>query len=308
MKILIFGGEGQVARALAKRLPDAVIVGREQADFLKPETVIATLEKHKPEIIINAAAYTAVDKAESEELQALQINALTVGLIAEWAAKYKALLIHYSTDYVFDGSGTTPWKESDKPAPLSAYGRSKLLGEKEIANSGCRHFIFRLCWVYDETGKNFMNTMLRLGKEKVAAWQSGGVAGGGANATTSDQVGAQPQRRLSELNVVSDQIGAPTYAGDIAEATLKAIANPKAASGIYHFCNSGETSWAGFAEAIFKQANLPVTVNKITTAEYPTPAKRPANSRIDTTKFRTTFGWDKIPDWQDGLKRCMTAL
>lgn len=277
MKILIFGGEGQVSRALSKRLPDAIVVGREEANFLKPETVIAVLEKHKPDIVINAVAYTAVDKAESEELQALQINALTVGLIAEWTAKYKALLIHYSTDYVFDGSGTKPWKESDKTAPLSAYGRSKLLGEKEIANSGCRHFIFRLCWVYDETGKNFMNTMLRLGKEK------------------------------TELNVVKDQIGAPTYAGDIAEATLKAIANPKAASGIYHFCNSGETSWAGFAAEIFKQASLPVKVNHIATTDYPTPAKRPANSRLDTAKFQTTFGWEKIPDWQDGLKRCMTS-
>lgn len=278
MKILIFGGEGQVARALSKRLPKAIVVGREEANFLKPETVIATCEKHKPDIVINAVAYTAVDKAESEELQALQINALTVGLIAEWTAKYKALLIHYSTDYVFDGGGMRPWKESDKPAPLSSYGRSKLLGEKEIANSGCRHFIFRLCWVYDETGKNFMNTMLRLGKEK------------------------------TELNVVSDQIGAPTYAVDIAEATLKAIAKPNAASGIYHFCNSGETSWAGFAAEIFKQANLPVKVNHIATADYPTPAKRPANSRMDATKFRNTFGWDEIPDWQDGLKRCMTAL
>lgn len=277
-RILIFGGSGQVARALAKRLPDAIIVGREQADFLKPETIIATLEKHKPEIIINAVAYTAVDKAESEELQALQINALTVGLIAEWSKKYDALLIHYSTDYVFDGSGTKAWKESDKTAPLSAYGRSKLLGEKEIANSGCRHFIFRLCWVYDETGKNFVNTMLRLGKEK------------------------------TELNVVADQVGAPTYAGDIAEATLKAIAKPKAASGVYHFCNSGETSWAGFAESIFAEANLPVNVNPITTAQYPTPAKRPANSRMDTRKFRSTFGWDVIPSWQEGLKRCMSSL
>ena len=162
-RILIFGANGQVANALRKRLPDAVTLSAAEADFLKPETVLAALDKHKPDIIINAAAYTAVDKAESEELSALQINALTPGLIATWAEKYKALLIHYSTDYVFDGSGIAPWKETDKTGPLSAYGRSKLLGEKEIANSGCRHFIFRLCWVYDETGKNFMNTMLRLG-------------------------------------------------------------------------------------------------------------------------------------------------
>ena len=277
-RILIFGANGQVANALRKRLPDAVTLSAAEADFLKPETVLAALDKHKPDIIINAAAYTAVDKAESEDLSALQINALTPGLIATWAEKYKALLIHYSTDYVFDGSGIAPWKETDKTGPLSAYGRSKLLGEKEIANSGCRHFIFRLCWVYDETGKNFMNTMLRLGKEREA------------------------------LNVVADQIGAPTYAGDIAEATIKAVAKPKAKSGVYHFCNSGETSWAGFAEAIFKQANLPTKVTPITTAEYPTPAKRPANSRMNTTKFSATFGWDAIPSWQDGLKRCMTSL
>ena len=277
-RTLIFGTNGQVARALSKRLPEAINVGVAEADFLKPATVLAALEKYQPEIILNAAAYTTVDKAESEELPALQINALTPGLIAEWAAKHKALLVHYSTDYVFDGSGATPWKETDKTGPLSAYGRSKLLGEKEIARSDCRHFIMRLCWVYDETGKNFLNTMLRLGKER------------------------------AELNVVADQIGAPTYAGDIAESTLKAIANPKAKSGIYHFCNSGETSWAGFAEAIFKQANLPVKVNAISTAEYPTPAKRPCNSRMDTTKFRAAFGWNAIPEWQDGLKRCMSSL
>jgi dTDP-4-dehydrorhamnose reductase len=274
-KTLIFGTNGQVARALIKRLPDAIAVGLPEIDFLKPETILAALDKHQPEIIINAVAYTAVDKAESEELPALQINALTPGLIGDWAAKHKALLIHYSTDYVFDGSGTKPWKEMDNTGPLSAYGRSKLLGEKEITRSGCHHFIFRLCWVYDETGKNFVNTMLRLGKER------------------------------ESLNVVADQFGAPTYAGDIAEATMKAIAQPKAKSGIYHFCNSSETSWAGFAEAIFKQANLPTKVNHITTAEYPTPAKRPANSRLDTTKFRASFGWDTIPSWQDGLKRCM---
>lgn len=280
-RILVLGRSGQVARALAEKLPEAVFAGRDEADFMKPETVLECLEKHQPEIIINAVAYTAVDKAESEELAAIQVNALTPGLIAEWCARKGALLIHYSTDYVFDGSGDTPWKETDKTSPLSAYGRSKLLGETEIARAKGRHVILRLCWVYDASGKNFLNTMLRLGAER------------------------------EELSVVADQIGAPSFASDIAEATLKIIATPKAASGIYHFANGGETSWHGFATAIFAEARnrgaslMVKMVKPIATKDYPTPAKRPSNSRLDTAKFRAAFGWQDIPGWRDALARAM---
>lgn len=282
--ILIFGENGQVGQALKARLKDrAIVATREEADFMQPEKVVATLERHKPKVILNASAYTAVDLAESNEIAAMQVNGLTPGIIAEYASKNDALLIHYSTDYVFDGSGTAQWKETDKTAPLSAYGRTKLLGEQEIAKSGCRHFIFRLCWVYDENGKNFLNTMLRLGGEREA------------------------------LSVVADQIGAPTYAGDIADASIAALHTPDAANGIYHFCNAGETSWHGFANAIFDEArtrNVPLKVNEvkqIATADYPTPAKRPLNSRMDTAKFRKAFGVETIPGWQDALSRVMTA-
>lgn len=280
-RVLVLGKSGQVARALAEKLPGAIFAGRDEADFLKPETVLECLEKHQPEIVINAVAYTAVDKAESEELAAIQVNALTPGLIAEWCARKNARLIHYSTDYVFDGSGDTPWKETDKTSPLSAYGRSKLLGESEITRAGGKHVILRLCWVYDADGKNFLNTMLRLGAER------------------------------EEISVVADQVGAPTFAGDIAEATLKIINTPKIASGIYHFANSGETSWHGFATAIFdeaRNAGKPLkiqAVKPITTADYPTPAKRPANSRLDTAKLRNATGWQAIPDWRDALNRVM---
>ena len=281
VKTLIFGGSGQVSRALQLRLPDAAVAGSTEADFTQPETVLAALEKYRPEIILNTAAYTAVDKAESEELAALQVNGLTPGVIAEWAAKHDALLVHYSTDYVFDGSGGNARNEAAPTAPLSAYGRTKLMGEREIAKAGGRYFIFRLCWVYDEDGKNFLNTMLRLGADR------------------------------EQLSVVADQIGAPTYAGDIAEATLQAMAKPDAPSGIYHFCNSGETSWHGFALAIFEeaaargQAVKVQEVKAIATADYPTPAKRPLNSRLDCRKFREVFGWAQIPDWRSALNRCM---
>lgn len=283
-EILIFGENGQVSRALKERLKDrAVTAGLKDADFLKPETVLATLKTHQPKIILNASAYTAVDKAESEEVAAMQINGLTPGLIAEYAKKNDALLIHYSTDYVFNGSGTAPWKETDTVAPLSAYGRTKLLGEQEIAKSGCQHFIFRLCWVYDDAGKNFLNTMLNLGATREA------------------------------LNIVADQIGAPTYAGDIADASIAALHTPEAASGIYHFCNSGETSWHGFALAIFeevKKRGVPLAikdVKPIPSSDYPTPAKRPLNSRMDTSKFRKAFSVDTIPSWENALQRVIEA-
>lgn len=283
--LLVIGKTGQVARALKAELGDgAIFLGREELDLAQPEKVAATLAAYSPTAIINAAAYTLVDKAESEEALATAINATSVGEVAAFCAARGIPLVHYSTDYVFAGNGETPWKETDATGPLSAYGRSKLAGEQAIAASGCKHLILRTSWVYDADGKNFVNTMLRFGAER------------------------------EEMKVVADQFGAPSYAPHLAQATLAALANAQALhafpSGIYHFCNAGVTSWHGFAQAIFNAARalgLPVAVKNllaITTAEYPTPAARPANSRMDCSKLKQVVSVT-LPDWQDGLNACM---
>jgi len=279
---LILGGTGQVGRALKALLPKAQFWGRDQADFLVPDSWLPRLRELQPEWVINANAYTAVDLAEKPEEfeRAMQINARTPGLVAGICADLNIPFVHYSTDYVYPAlkPGTRPSREEDITGPLNAYGRSKLAGDEAIARAGGKWLIFRTSWVYDETGKNFMNTMLRLGAER------------------------------PELRVVADQVGAPTYAGDIAWAADRAlrvaIQAPQFPSGVYHLCGTGETSWAGFAREIFSLSGIPCRVTDIKSSEYPTPAQRPLNSRMSLEKLEKTFGI-QMPHWKDALRRCL---
>lgn len=283
---LVLGVTGQVGRALQAVLADrdATFWDRTQADLSQPNRLAQQLEQIQPTAIINASAYTAVDKAEEEEELAETVNGISVGILAEYAARRQIPLVHYSTDYVFDGGGIDARREDEPTAPLNAYGRSKLAGEQAIQRSGCDYLIFRTSWVYDAAGKNFVNTMLRLGAER------------------------------ESLNIVADQIGAPSYAPHLAEATIacldKALAMDAFPSGIYHLCHAGETSWHGFAGAIFEQARARAMelkiaqVNPIATSDYPTPATRPLNSRLSMQKLRHVFGIT-MPSWQEGLKACL---
>lgn len=285
-RVVVLGSDGQIGRALASVLQGrAVLLPREQADFAQPETVIAALEKAGAvDAVINAAAYTQVDKAESEEAAAYTANADAPGRVAAWCAARNIPMVHYSTDYVFDGSGEAPKRETDATGPLNAYGRTKLAGEEAVAAAQGKYLIFRTSWVYDAEGANFLNTMLRLGNER------------------------------ESLSVVSDQHGAPSYAGHLAAATVRCL--DKAAgiqpfpSGVYHFVNTGETSWHGFATAIFAAAmNLGIplkikTVEPIAASAYPTPAKRPSNSRLNCAKLHTVFG-ERLPHWEQGLAEAL---
>lgn len=271
-----------MGRALCDLLGAAAVAwDHSQSDLLQPQQVIEKL-KHQLGLraIINAAAYTQVDKAESEFERANLINAIAPGEIAAWALAQNLSFIHYSTDYVFSGSGTSGWREVDQTQPLNVYGRSKLSGEQSIQKHKGRWLILRTSWVYNETGQNFLNTMLRLGADR------------------------------EELRIVNDQIGAPTYASDLASATLMMLQSLRPEhSGIYHVANAGETSWFHFAQSIFALARaqgLPLRVERvlpITSAEFPTPAKRPLNSRLNMSKFENTFGF-QMPTWQDALRRC----
>jgi dTDP-4-dehydrorhamnose reductase len=287
MTVLIFGANGQVGQALGAILEDAVLLSRAEADFSKPQSLPAVVAEIDPEIIINAAAYTQVDKAEEEEALATCVNGDSTGVLARVAAERGIPFVHYSTDYVFDGSGDAPRRESAPTAPLNAYGRSKLAGERAVQAAGGAYLIFRTSWVYDAFGKNFLNTMLRLGKEREV------------------------------LRVVADQFGAPSYAPHLAEATVEALdeaMKEKAfPSGLYHLVNDGETSWHGFAEEIFSEARahgreLKVQqVEPIPSGAYPTPATRPLNSRLDCSKLAETFGL-RLPDWREGLREAMEIL
>ncbi|MFO0388823.1 MAG: dTDP-4-dehydrorhamnose reductase [Alphaproteobacteria bacterium] len=288
-KILILGKGGQVGSALAALLGDAALVASiENVDFLSPD-IAKQLSNftagHDVYAVINAAAYTQVDKAEGEGRQAsARINAEAVGELASWCASKTMPLVHYSTDYVFDGSGDVPRTEDVRPAPLNQYGKDKLAGEVAIIASGCKHLIFRTSWVYDAYGVNFFNTMLRLFRER------------------------------ESLNIVSDQIGAPTYAPHLAKATMDALsaalAMPQFPSGIYHLCGAGETNWHEFAQTILKYAQhhesaiLCNAVYPIPSSSYPTPAKRPLNSRLDCNKAKKVFGMS-LPDWHEGLAACI---
>ena len=283
MKILLTGCAGQLGRELKRSLAslgELVACDRRQLDLAQPEALRATVRALAPTVIVNAAAYTAVDKAEAEPAAADAINAVASGVLADEARRLGALLIHYSTDYVFDGTKPAPYTEDDVPAPLSAYGRSKHTGELAIAASGARHLIFRTSWVYGLHGANFMKTMLRLGRER------------------------------DELRVVGDQIGAPTWTRHLADVTALVLARRDIPGGLYHLAAAGETSWHGYAEAIFAAAQAaglleksPV-VHRITSADYPLPAARPANSRLDCSRFQRDFGL-ALPDWHTGLIDCL---
>lgn len=289
MNILLTGRNGQLGWELQRTLLPVgrvVAVGHAELDLADAAAVGRTLDAVRPDIIVNAAAYTAVDKAESEPDLAHAVNAAAPALLAQWVARNGALLIHYSTDYVFDGAKSAPYVETDPTNPLGAYGRSKRAGEEAVLNSGGDHLIFRTSWVYAARGANFLRTILRLAAER------------------------------EELRVVNDQIGAPTWARLIAEATALALRQALAErrhgrfkSGLFHLAAAGETSWHGFASAIVAgRGGLRVkTVTPIATADYPLPAARPANSRLDTGAFRARFGL-ALPDWRDCLKLCLEEL
>ncbi|MFN4359178.1 MAG: dTDP-4-dehydrorhamnose reductase [Hylemonella sp.] len=298
MKILLLGKNGQVGWELQRSLAvlgEVVALSRHGAEGLCGDLgdlvgLARTVQTVRPQVIVNAAAHTAVDRAENEGALARTLNALAPGVLAQEAARLNAWLVHYSTDYVFDGSGSAPWTEGDAAAPLSVYGWTKLEGEQAIAASGCRHLIFRTSWVYGARGGNFAKTMLRLAAER------------------------------EQLNVIDDQIGAPTGADLLADVTAHALRhvlppmrrNDLAPSGIYHVAAAGETSWHGYARFILQHAHAarrvlkagPEQVQAIPSSAYPTPAKRPHNSRLDTTRLRNTFGLH-LPHWQDGVTRML---
>lgn len=280
MRLLVFGQSGQVATELARRAPQAVFLSRNEADLSQPESCAEAIIAAAPQAVINAAAYTAVDRAESEEDLATRVNADAPAAMARACVGLGIPLVHVSTDYVFDGSGTAPRKPSDPTAPLNAYGRSKLGGENAIRAAGGCHAILRTSWVFSAHGNNFLRTMLRLSETR------------------------------DTLSIVDDQVGGPTPAGAIAEACLtiaaRLIENPDL-SGTYHFSGAPDVSWAGFAQAIFAAAGREVAITGIPTADYPTPARRPLNSRLDCTATEAAFGLAR-PDWRAALPAILTEL
>lgn len=284
MKILVTGKNGQVGHALLTSLTglgQVMALDRNQLDLADLDAVRHTVRALAPDLIINAAAYTAVDQAETESALAMRINGEAPGVLAEEAKKIGAALIHYSTDYVFDGSKQGAWTEDDTPAPLSVYGRSKLAGEQAIAATGVAHLILRTSWVYGLHGKNFLLTMLRLAQTR------------------------------PELSIVDDQFGAPTWSRSIAEATAQIVRQRAAISehsGVYHMSAGGRTSWYGFARKIFDHPSMQhkPLLHAIPTADYPLPAKRPQNSELDTTRFQQTFC--SLPQWDDALALCLHEL
>jgi dTDP-4-dehydrorhamnose reductase len=277
LRILLTGATGQVGWELRKTLAplgEVKFFDRFGLDLADTPPLVATVRALQPEVIVNAAAYTAVDKAEAERDLAFAINARAPRVLAEEAKRIGALLVHYSTDYVFDGEKGSPYVESDPTHPISAYGESKLAGEQAIAKSGCRHLILRTSWVYGPRGRNFYLTMLRLAKER------------------------------PELEVVDDQVGAPTSSLEIARATATLLA--KGAQGLYHMTAAGETTWCGFARAILKGAGIATPVAPIRTEDYPTPAKRPRNSRLDCSKLRKETGI-ALAGWEEALAEVAAA-
>ncbi len=289
--LLILGKGGQLSNALCALLGDqARVIGPDEANFLD-ENFIGTLDSligtHSFKAVINTAAYTNVDLSETTgETDAFRINATAVAELAGWCRERKLPLVHFSSDYVFNGSGSNRWNERDQPEPLNSYGRSKLLGEVLASDHSGHYLIFRTSWLYDATGKNFFTTMRRLLGSK------------------------------EELNVVADQMGAPTYVPHLAKAVMecvnKALAAPEFPDGTYHLCSGGETSWHGFASAIWahERAHNPdlacKTLSPIPTTSYPLPAPRPLNSRLDCSRARDVFGV-VMPTWEDGLKDCFAA-
>jgi dTDP-4-dehydrorhamnose reductase len=294
-RILLLGGDGQLGTELRRSLAPLgeVVVAAlggtvdgapcEIADFSQPESLPALVERIAPGIVVNAAAHTAVDRAEQEREASFRINAEAPAALAQACARRDALLVHYSTDYVFDGRGPRPYREDDATAPNSVYGASKRAGEEAVAASGCRHLVFRTAWVYAAHSNNFLRTMLRAGAER------------------------------DELRVVGDQVGTPTPAALIADTTAQVLRQSTRVSGLWHLTASGHTTWHGFAEAIFAGAlergliaRAP-RVTAITTAEYPTPAARPAYSVLDNSALQREFGI-ALPDWREGLDRVLDEL
>jgi len=284
-RILLIGKNGQLGWELQHTLAtlgQVICVGRKELDLADADAIRKQIRTAAPNIVVNAAAYTAVDRAESEPDLAMKINGAAPGIIAGEAKQLGALLIHFSTDYIFDGTKTSPYVEADTPNPLNVYGRTKLAGEQAIQQAGARHLIFRLCWVYSLRGANFLLTIMRLARER------------------------------EKLRVVRDQIGSPTWSRTIAEATASVLKQVLAAgntdefNGAYHLCASGATSWHGFAKSIVSwmpEADRKCKeIEAITTLEYPTPAKRPACSVLSCEKAKRTFGL-QLPDWEESLKQ-----
>ena len=288
MKILLTGANGQVGWELRRTLAtlgEVVAVDSQAMNLTDADGIRGVIRALRPQVIVNSAAYTAVDKAESEPQLAHAVNAVAPGILAEEAKRIGAILVHYSTDYVFDGSGETPWKEDAASAPLNVYGASKLAGEQAIEAVGGRHLIFRTAWVYGTRGGNFLLTMRRLFRER------------------------------PELKIVADQIGAPTWCRSLAEATAQGLAqclSPQRGAdrpepwGVYHMTNAGETAWHGFAQDILRlePPAAPPSLLPIPSADYPTPARRPLNSRLDNGKLARVFGI-RLPPWQTALKLCL---
>ncbi len=295
MKVLLFGKNGQVGWELQRSLaPLGEVVALDAdstvmcGDFTKPDGIAATIRAVSPDVIVNAAAHTAVDKAESEPDLVRTINALSPGVLAQEARSKNALLVHYSTDYVFDGSGDEPWVETDATAPLNVYGATKLEGERLIQQSGCKHLIFRTSWVYGARGGNFAKTMLRLAKER------------------------------DSLSVINDQVGAPTGADLLADVTAHAIRaslDQPEISGLYHLVAAGETSWYDYTNFVLdfaRQSGVslkvsPEAIKAVPSSEFRTAAKRPLNSRLNCEKLKETFGLN-LPRWQSGVERMLTEV
>jgi len=280
-RILLTGRNGQVGWELQRTLAplgEVIALDRGKLDLTDADAIRQAIRTVRPEIIVNAAAYTAVDQAETETDLAMRVNGRAPGVMGEEAGKLGALLIHYSTDYVFDGSKDSPYNEADAPVPINAYGRSKLAGEQAIQASGCRHLIFRTSWVYGLHGRNFLRTILRLAEER------------------------------EELRIVADQFGAPTWSRLIAEATALALARQRPPEGLYHLANGGHTSWHGFAQAILALSkNLRTRepgLTAIPTREYPLPAPRPHNSRLTCYRLAQEASI-QLPDWRDALGLCL---
>lgn len=289
MKWLLLGVNGQVGHEVHRYLStlgECLAPARNELDLSKQDAVVRYLDEHKPELIVNAAAYTAVDKAEEEVELATALNATLPETLARYCAKNGLLLVHYSSDYVYPGNGETAWQEGDVTDPLSIYGQSKHAGDAAVLASGCDHLIFRTSWVYSARGHNFMKTMLRLGKDK------------------------------EQLSIVGDQVGAPTPARLIAEVTALAVQrfqHDRRVTGLYHLAPRGETSWHGFACEIFEQAQaqgveLAISNERVTaipTSDYPTPATRPLNSRLNLSRIEQTFNI-QLPDWREQLTLTLT--
>ena len=280
MRLLVFGATGQVATELRRRVPQARFLARVDVDLEVLTEVIEAVRTTDAAAIINAAAYTAVDKAEEEPARALAINGEAVAAMAWTAAERRIPLVHLSTDYVFDGSGSRPWRPEDPTGPLGAYGKSKLAGETMIRAANGVHAILRTSWVFSAHGANFVKTMLRLSETR------------------------------DRLTVVADQVGGPTPAAAIAEACLTvaaALSAEPGKTGTYHFAGAPDVSWADFAREVFRQAGRTVTVEDIPTSAWPTPARRPANSRLDCAATETAFGIAR-PDWRAGLADVLKEL